>query len=347
VVALLGEDRFVMLDLTEKLRKGAVKLHGEVQTFVFDGATASPAEILDELRSVGLMATFKLVVIDNAAKLMSGGEEEEGAEVQASSPGAGRKRGASKGARELFEGYCQSPEPTAVLIFRGEKWRAPKLEAAIKACGGEITSCEPMDDGHAAGWAIARAKKQYGAVLNEDAALAIVAAIGPDLARIDMECAKLATAALGLSGAGGEARITVELVDELTGRAREEDAWKTQERFLVGDPELALRAIGEQIEIARDEPVMLGIMYLGIARKIDGLCRGIAAGDNPSFVAKRLGIWGAMEGPLTKVARRLTPSQSADLLRAAVECDARNKSGRGDPRHNVETLALRFCAAVG
>ncbi|MCU0689020.1 MAG: hypothetical protein MUE97_04685, partial [Phycisphaerales bacterium] len=243
---------------------------------------------------------------------------------------------------------CQSPEPTAVLIFRGEKWRSPKLEAAIKACGGEITACEAMDDGHAAGWAIVRSKKKYGVTLDEDAALAIVAAIGPDLARLDMECAKLATAALGLAGeaSGGEPRITVDLVNELTGRAREEDAWKTQERFLVGDPETALRAISEQIEIARDDPVMLGIMYLGIARKVDGLCRGIAAGDNPSFVAKRLGIWGAMEGPLTKVARRLTPSQSADLLRAAVECDARNKSGRGEPRHNVETLALRFCAAM-
>lgn len=339
ILIMHGPERFTGMDLTDKLRAKLAKVHGEVQTFVFDGATASPAEILDELRSMGLMAVQKLVIVDNADRLLAGGDEEDAAPA---APASSRRRGGGKSARELFEAYAASPEPTAVLVMRADKWKSGKFDLAVVASGGEIIDCKAMGDDAAASWVVKRSRAQHGVAMEPEAAALVVQHVGTDLARLDGEAAKLAVAALG----SGAESITPELVHEMTGVSRDVDIWKSQTRLMQADPEAVLRFIKEQIEVARENPVAIGIVLLDLARKLDGVTRGLAAGENPMALSGRYKLFGAMQNEITSAARRLKPAQTAELLRHATETDARNKSGRGDPLHNVEAMAMRLVAVM-
>lgn len=178
--------------------------------------------------------------------------------------------------------------------------------------------------------------------MDDDAAELLIVSIGTDLAHLDSEAGKLAIAAL----ARNLPSITRTLVAELTGTAREEELFALQSVLLQPDPQTSLAYLRDMLQVSRHNPVALGIACLALARQIDGMCRGLAAGENPSALNARLKIWGKMADQLPSIARRLNPASTAELLLQCTETDARNKSGRGDPTHNIEALVLRFNALM-
>lgn len=331
VLVFHGPERFEALGLTEKLRKQLTKVHGQLQVVLFDGSTTPPAEILDELRSTGLLASQKLVIVDNADALLKAADDEP-------APPTLTRRPPSKSARELFEAYARAPEPTATLVLRANTWKPGKLDKAIVQAGGEITEYKPLTDDAAVVWVLKRARTTHAVPMDDDAAELLIASIGTDLAHLDSEAGKLAIAAL----ARNLPSITRTLVAELTGTAREEELFTLQSVLLQPDPQTSLAYLRDMLQVSRHNPVALGIACLALARQLDGMCRGLAAGENPSALNARLKIWGKMADRLPSIARRLNPASTAELLLQCTETDARNKSGRGDQTHNIEALVLRF-----
>ena len=179
---------------------------------------------------------------------------------------------------------------------------------------------------------------QHQAKIDPATAKLLVDNIGPELARSDSELEKLAVAAAGK----GETTITPQLVGTLVGYSREEDIWSMQRYLLQGDPAIALREVRRRIEVARETPVGLLVSYLDLARKLDGVTRGLAARENPAAISGRLRMWGPSVNAIFETARRLKPDQTADMLAAVVDADSRSKSSRGDAEHMVEGLTLRF-----
>lgn len=343
VVLTTGPERFLALEVTEKVRAIATKKHGEVATFVFDGATCQAAEVLDELRSLGLMAPAKIVIVENAEQMLKEKEEEEGG---ASAPAA---RGfARKSARELMTEYAAEPERASVLLLRaGGKWNKGKLDSAIVEAGGAIIDCQPPGPVEAERWCVSRAKS-HGTTIDPQGAKMLVENIGCELGRLDSELEKLAIAA----AAAGEKQITVAVVSNMVGFSREEESIFALQRYLMqGDPETALRQVRQMIEVSRESPASLMVAMVDLARKIDGAARGIAARESEGVIGARLKLWGSSQAAILAAGRRLKPGQTASLLAAAVDGDSRIKSGRGEPEHIVEALVLRFVelapAAVG
>ncbi|MGQ0628622.1 MAG: hypothetical protein ACT4PL_11045, partial [Phycisphaerales bacterium] len=70
VAVLHGPDRFTQLERTEAVKQAIATQHGAVEPVLFDGASAAPAVILDECRSLSLMQSFKLIIVDNADELL-------------------------------------------------------------------------------------------------------------------------------------------------------------------------------------------------------------------------------------------------------------------------------------
>ena len=58
---LLGLDLGLQYERLAEIKKTLEAAHGELEHFRFDGATATPAEVLDECRSFGLISGHKLV----------------------------------------------------------------------------------------------------------------------------------------------------------------------------------------------------------------------------------------------------------------------------------------------
>lgn len=313
IVVYHGESAFLRAERTIQLREALEAHHGSVDSFTFDGESASVADVLDECRSFGLMAPHKLVVLDNGSELV---KEDN---------------------RPLFERYFESPSDGATLVIRGQTWRGGKLDGIIQR-HGTVILCERLEAPKAAAWAIKRADKRYNATVTPDAARALVTLLDGDLGRMDVELSKLAAAG---SGPDGRATITAELVAQFVGDEREEDFWVIQSEFLTPDPEVALGNLRRLIDVQREPTVRIQWALNDLARKVHAATRINAQGGNARSAGKALGLWGSSGEPVFQIAGRATPRAAAALFMACVRADMASKRG-SDPELLLQTLAVRF-----
>ncbi|HVZ94891.1 MAG TPA: hypothetical protein VG797_10310, partial [Phycisphaerales bacterium] len=75
VVAFVGSDAFLREERTRGLIAGIESEHGPVQVMRFDGNTCAIGDVLDECRSMGLLADRKVVVVDEADVLLKSSED--------------------------------------------------------------------------------------------------------------------------------------------------------------------------------------------------------------------------------------------------------------------------------
>lgn len=333
VVVMVGKEAFLRTQNLGVIREALAGIHGDIDTLRFDGSEAEVAEVLDECRSFGLMATHKLVVVDQADQFVK------------------------EDARPLVERYAQHPSDGTTLVLRCEKWNSGKnLDEAIRACGGFV-NCDPLGDAEAANWAGLRAAKRHGARLEKDAARLLAHRLGADLGRIDMELAKLALGAVereeapagdGADGGAPDAPravITVEAVRVLVGSTREEEVWGLQQTVLEGDPERALAELREILGVSRQPPVLVMWALIDLGRKLYAAARLLESGEAPQSAARRLKIWPQEKAhSVLTAARRLGSEGAWDLFSAALEADASVKSGLGRDVRWLERLVVRFAS---
>jgi DNA polymerase-3 subunit delta len=328
VAVLHGPDPFLKDLHTQRLREALEAAHGGatgVEVVRFDGASATMADILDECRSMGLMQQYKLVVVDAADLLLKNDED--------AAPSSRRSN------REILQGYAEAPVEEATLVLRADRWYPGNLDKAV-AKVGVVMKLEPPSPSEAMQWAIGRGKKRHSANLTPEGAAVLIEAVGPDLGRIDTELAKLALASPGEP-------ITPEQVRELVGVTKEEEMWSIQRVVVSGDTPAALRRLRDLLEISRVDPVPLTWAYIDLAKKLHGVVRGVRQGDNPGNLARQYKLWPPMSEMVFSAARRLTPETAAGLLQAAIDADHKQKTSAGDAVRLLESLTLRFTAALG
>lgn len=312
VVVLHGKEAHLRALHSEALRRELEDAFGEVETIRFAGEKATIAEVLDECRSYGLMQQHKLVIVDEADKLVK-------AETRAA-----------------MERYAESPVETATLLLRSETWRPGNLDKKI-AKVGVLVKCEALKFAEAATWAQRRAEKQHGARIDARAVEALIERVGTDLGRIDSELAKLA--AMTPDGA-----ITVDLIRQAVGLTREEEVWVIQSRLIGGGPEQAIRAVREALGPSKQPEVLVSFAMIELARKLHAAARMLRAGAPERQVMSQVRLWGDSSRPILAAARSTDPERLADLLRDSVENDAKCKTGQTEPALALEELAIRFAS---
>ncbi len=340
VAILHGPERFLQVELTAQLRTALVARHGEVNTLVFDGASAKATDVLDECRSMSLMQCHKLVIVDNADVLLKGGEDEEGEGGAPATPAAtGGKRGSAgggKSARELFLDYTLAPDPGATLLLRASRWYAGKLDKAVVAASGAdaYRKCEQPRTHEAVAWTIDRAAT-YDTTIDRDAAAMLVETIGPDLGRLDSELAKLAMYEVGKP-------IGVEAVSTLSVVTRQEAFYTIQEALASGDAARALSHLHELMEVSRHNEVPIMTSFIDLARKMAAVRQGLQAREPVPSIMGRLRLFGPGSGQIVEAAKRLSPDELAELFRLGVDAARKHRSGLRDPVLLLEELTLRF-----
>lgn len=318
IVVLHGPELFLLHEHTRQLRDALAAIHGEVQTLRFDGGSTTPAEVLDECRSFGLMGGHKLVVVDAAEQLVK------------------------EDYRPIMERYAAQPADSATLILRAsDRWATGTRFDALVEAVGSVVACKPASPHEAAAWIVKRAKKRHACEVDPRAAAALVEHVGPDLARLDAEAAKLAAAA------GPGAPVTTDLVRELVGHTREEDAWSIKRALASGSPEEAVRTLRLIMENSRrDEHVLLAFAAIDLTRGIHSGGHLLRGGASPGAVAGKLRFWGPDQDCFLAAARRTDPRTAAALFIEALEADARLKSSAGTPERTLERLAIRIASAL-
>ena len=313
IVLLVGREAFLQIMHTELLREKLRTAHGGVDTTRFDGASTTPAAVLDECRTFGLMQQHKLVIVDAADQFVK------------------------EDRRPIVERYAQDPAEQATLVLRADKWNKGKLDAMIAKVGA-IVPCDSPSPGQAVRWCMKRCEKQHGATIDEPAARLLVERLGPGLSRLDTELAKLA-----LSIPDGSPRvITTDAVIALVGRSRDEEAWAVQSALLQSDPHTAVKAIRDSIDVAGNSPMAVSWACVDLARKLHGITRGLAAREDRRVLSRLYRLWPfEMEQLVYAAALRTTPHAAGELFKEAVRTDHLSKLG-GDPDRLLERLAIRF-----
>ena len=313
IVVLTGKDSFTRVERSRQLHAALTEKFGSVDRFEFDGASATLAQVMDELRSYGLLSQHKLIVIDNAESFI-------GAEDR----------------RRAMERYAENPQQESTLLMRaGARWNPGKFDKLVEAGGGAVIKCEPPTDQEAIRWCGARAEKPHGAQLAAGSAELLVEKIGPDLARIDTELAKLAAAA-------GEGKpISRALVAEFVVRSREERSVGLQSVLIREGPRAALVKLNELVRISGVPDVMIGWTIIDLLRKAHDAARLLDEGQNEFAVAKQLKLWGDAQALVCRAARALGTDAAAALLSECVRTDMRTKSGlSSDSTRTYEALLV-------
>lgn len=342
IVVLHGKERFLIEEHTRRLAEALDRHFGGVEQFSFDGQAATPAAVLDELRSYGLMQKHKLVILDNADDFLAGGGRGAAASADEEDDGGSDDDGdaARSSRRPLMEKYAENPVPDATLLMRASTWRAGKLDKLI-AKVGSINACEPLNDEKAAAWCVKRCEKRHGTTIDPDAARLLVARLGPELQHLDTELLKLAS----MSGPGKP--VTRQLVADSVGLSREEKAWEIQSALVTGDAPTMLSKLRELLDVSRQDAVPLTWAVCDLLRKLHAASQLLARRVPPPGVMKQVKLWGETTEPILRMAGGTPPAVFAQLLRDAVEMDRGNKSGRGEPDRNLEAFLVRFADTVG
>ncbi|TVQ61992.1 MAG: DNA polymerase III subunit delta [Phycisphaerales bacterium] len=313
IVVLHGPDAFLRAEHSAALVRVLEQSHGAVDVLHFAGGSSEAADVLDECRSFGLMATHKVVMVDDADQLI---KEES---------------------RERFERYAAKPSEGATLVLRSSRWHKGKLDGLIEAVG-VLVKCEAPGEAQAVAWAIKRCAKRHGGVLTREAAELLVERVGVDLGRLHSELGKLAAAA-GLSPCGDAVPIDRALVAEFVGVSREESAFAIQDAVARRSAPEALTNLRDAVERSRESPVLVSWACMDVARKLHALA---CAGRGATELAQAMRIWPAdRQRALVQQAGRLGPAKTLAMLEAAVAGDHAQKSGLGrDPMRTLERLAV-------
>lgn len=331
MIVLAGNEVFLRELHTKTLREELIKVHGEVDLVRFDGDSATPAEVLDECRSMGLIARFKMVVVDNADEIVKDAN------------------------RPLFERYAQSLAESdpgdvgSVLVLRCTTWRGGKLEPMIEAVGA-VVKCEPLTPAVAVGWAMTRASKRCSATLTKEAAAALVDRVGTNLGRLAAEISTLSAVALAAAAdrlsvpatdlTAEQCVIDPGMVNRWVGLSREEEAWTIQAAMLHATPAQALTHLRELLDVSREPPQKVSWAVTDLARKIHGATAALRTGSNANEIASKFRLWGPSRDAILGAASKANPAETLATFRACVNLDKRSKSGFCSAEEALERMVL-------
>ena len=322
VVVLHGKDAFLRLERGRQLESSLQERFGGVDRMDLDGTNAALADVLDNLRTPGLFAGHKLVVLENAEAFM-------GAEDR----------------RRAMERYAENPCAEATLLMRcASGWRPGNFDKLVAKVGAVI-KCDSPTPMEAVKWCAARSLRRHQAEMEPAAAELLVEKLGPDLGRLDAELGKLAAAA-ARPGAG-TTKVTRAIVQEFTGLSREEQAWEIQGPVLEGKADAALVKLDELLRVSRVPEVMIGWSLVDLARKVHDASCLLSQGESEGAVAKALKLWGPASSSVVRAGRRIKPAAAARLFRMAVETDRSTKNGTApEPARAFEGLMVQLAEAL-
>lgn len=311
VCVIHGQEEMLKRQLLDQLRQTLIEKYHEVETLVFDGKTASLADVLDELRSYGLMQQHKMVIVDDADVYVTQH-------------------------RQAMERYAQSPVDNGVLVLRSTKWNRGGLDKLIEKVGF-IAKCEPLAPAAASAWVVNQVKEKYQSRIEPAAANLLVEKCGRDLSMLDAELSKLTLMV------EGKAAVDKVLVEQVVGRSSEEDAWAVQEALLAslgtGRSGPTLEKVYELVELAGHPEELVSYFLADMMRKLSVAKQMAKQGQPPQEISREMKLWGPRQASFMSVLKQVDEAQLGRWLDQIVSLNVRARTGLGDTYRGLELFA--------
>ncbi|WP_405105365.1 DNA polymerase III subunit delta [Micromonospora sp. NBC_01405] len=231
--------------------------------------------------------------------------------------------------------YAKNPDPDVQLVvlhLGGAKGKA--FADGLRAAGATVVPAAKLK-GHRERVAFVREEiRRAGGKCTDDAAEALIAAVGNDMRELAAACSQLIADTDGRIGADTVARY-------YKGRV-EVSGFTVADATLIGDVPAALEALRWALHVGVD-PVPIAD---ALADGVRTVARVAAAGrGDPYQLAGTLGMPAWKVKSAQQRARGWTPEGLVQAMRAAAECNAAVKGGSDDRAYALERAVFSVAAA--
>jgi len=306
---ITGDEEFLVARAVEAAIAAARARDEATEIREIEAASATPGD-LTELLSPSLFGGSRLVLLANA-------------------------QDAKKELVTLVLDYAREPEPDVVLIAvhaGGMKGKA--FVDGLRAAGAEVVTAMKISRHRERVDFVRDEFRRNGGTASEDAAEALIAAVGTNLRELAAAAAQLT------ADTGG--RITAEIVSRYYRGRAEVSGFAVADAAMVGDIPGALEALRWALQVGVD-PVPIAD---ALADGVRTVARVASAGrGNPYQMASTLGMPAWKIERAQRQARGWTPRGLVEAMHATAVCNAEVKGGSEDRGYALERAVFAMSAA--
>ncbi len=322
VCVAYGDDLFLRRQVLLGLRHSVLGAdEGDFSLTNFEGENAEFRDVAEELSTLAMFGSMRLVVVDDADEFVSRN-------------------------REALEGYVARPGRSGILILDVKSW--PSNTRLYKAVDGKglAIDCSAPPAARLTAWLSDWATQTHKVQLPRGAADMLLEMVGPELGLLDQELAKLALLA------AGDRKITPEMIQKMVGGWRAKTTWAMLDLALEGNAAEAMRQI-DRLLAAGEAPIGLLAQISATLRRMAAATRLILQSE---AAGRRLGIGSALQqlgvnkfflDKTEQQLRRLGRQRGSQLYRWLLEADLDLKGdSQMPPRLILERLIARLAPAA-
>jgi DNA polymerase III subunit delta len=226
--------------------------------------------------------------------------------------------------------YIARPVESTVMIFVADDLdkRRKLSKMMLEACAS--VEFAPLSDAELTTWAKSHLK-EWKVEADERSLHQIVALVGSDVRMLSNELDKLATAALQ-SG-----RITMEMVEQLTGRSRELSNFELTDHLIARNRKRALQVLQRLLDDGAEPVMLIGLIasnYHRLALAKDLMSRQTTREE----VFRLVGLPYSKREEFLATARRTDAASLARSIGRIAAADLAIKTSQGTPRLQLEML---------
>ncbi|MFH5804185.1 DNA polymerase III subunit delta [Alienimonas sp. DA493] len=303
VVAVHGDQRLLARRCVDRI--AAAVLGDDDEPTRLDGETADLASALDELRTVSMFASARIVTVTSADRFVSDH-------------------------RAGLERYVAAPAAGSVLILEVSKWPKTTRLAKAVAKSGLTLECTELKGAKAAAYLVGVAKSEYGTALARDAAELMVTLAGTDLGLLEQELGKLCAFAADRDPKA----VTAEDVATLVMDGSVKNTFEMLAEVRRGNVGGALAEL-DKLLLAGEAPFkILGGMSF-VLRKTATAVDLSAADGNLSRALATAGVFPKERGETEQYLRRLGRKRAERFRGLLLEADGALRGGSALPDRTV------------
>jgi len=267
------------------------------------------ATVLDELRTLPLLAPHRVVSIRDAEAFISAH-------------------------REQLEVYLDRPSPSGTLILLVNSLDSRTRLAKKIPTVGQVVSCKAPSGAELVRW-ITDAAAGLGKTIDRQAAGMLAQWVGENLASLRSELDKLA------SYVGQRTSITVDDIAAVATTSASPEAFALAGAITRGDVRAGLEAVGAAMRTRGAEFQLLGQVAWRIRQALQ-VHQGIAAGQSPRSAMQNARIFRDQRDFEALLGRRPAKKLQADMRRL-ISADLAMKSGT-PPKAAMQQLIVELCS---
>jgi DNA polymerase III subunit delta len=231
--------------------------------------------------------------------------------------------------------YARSPEPDSCLLVThagGAKGKA--LADGLRAAGAHVISAARLTRMSERVDFVRQEVRRLGGTCPEDAAAALLDAVGNDLRELAAACAQLTADSAG--------KVSVAAVGRYYKGKAEVSGFTVADAAMVGDAPAALEALRWALQVGVDPVPIADALAAGVRT----VARVAAAGrGSPYQLASSLGMPAWKIERAQRQARGWTPDALVTAAQAAADCNAAVKGGSDDRGYALEKAIFEMVAA--